>query len=42
MDEYADKLLFVEAAICRDAILKLEKKKDLPEKPKTPKKPKKL
>ncbi len=42
MDEYADKLLFVEAAICRDAILKLEKKKDLPKTPKKTEKPKKL
>ena len=42
MDEYADKLLFVEAAICRDAILKLEKKKELPKTPKKTEKPKKL
>ena len=42
MDEYADKLLFVEAAICRDAILKLEKKKDVPKTPKKTEKPKKL
>lgn len=27
MDEYSEKLLFVEAALCRDALLKLEKEK---------------